>query len=121
MSEAVFHLTEPEAWAEAQREGHLSPASLASEGFVHCSTAEQLVGTIQRHFPSATVLVLLELDPTDLGADLRWEESRPGETYPHLFRSLDPSEVRRAVRWERAADGSVTLPSELTGPGSPGS
>lgn len=117
MTAEIFHLASPEEWARARREGRLVPPSLATEGFVHCSTRSQLAGTIERHFPDVDRLVLLALDAADLGDDLRWEESRPGEVYPHLYRPIDPDEVQRDILWERRPDGAVALPAELD-PGS---
>lgn len=110
MSAEVFHLATPEAWRAAQAAGELRPPGLADEGFVHCSTRAQLVGTIQRHFAGVDELVLLRLDARSLGGDLRWEESRPGERFPHVYRAIAVSEVVAAVPWQRAADGSVSLP-----------
>lgn len=67
----------------------MRPASLDDEGFVHCSTRSQLAGTLARHFPGGGPLVGLVLDPTLLGVvELRWEESRPGERFPHVYGPL---------------------------------
>ncbi len=96
----VFHLTTPAAWEEAQTSGLVTPPSLAEEGFIHCSTDEQLAGTIERHFAGVDELRLLELDPA-LDQELRWEESRPGQVYPHLYRALAVDEVLRVVTWRR--------------------
>src|SRR3546814_5541076 len=79
----VFHITTAAGWAGAQSDGEVAPASLADEGFVHCSTGDQLTGTIERHFPGATDLVVLRLRRDLLDPELRWEESGHG-TYPHL-------------------------------------
>jgi uncharacterized protein (DUF952 family) len=113
MPARVFHLAEPAAWDAAQAIGRVVPASLEREGFVHCSTLDQLVGTIERHFSDASELLLLQLAVDRLGPDLRWEESRPGEVYPHLYRPIDVDEIDDVVRWQRAADGSVALPPGL--------
>jgi uncharacterized protein (DUF952 family) len=119
MTDAVFHVTDPAAWSAAPSVGQLVPPSLHSEGFVHCSTTDQLVGTIERHFGSSDELVLVELGDT-ARPDLVWEESRPGEVYPHLYRPIELREIRRAVPWHREPDGSVALPAELRpSPGSP--
>lgn len=111
MAPDLFHLATPAAWAAAQAEGEMAPASLAAEGFVHCSTREQLVGTIERHFAGVDELVLLRLDESTLAGALRWEESRPGEAYPHVYRALRLTDVLDATTWQRAPDGSVTLPA----------
>ncbi len=113
LGERLFHLTDGSAWEAAQRHGELVPAGFADEGFVHCSTGEQLVGTISRHFPQATELLLLELDVEAVASDLRWEESRPGEVFPHLYRPLRPTDVATTWRWRRGPHGEVELPDGL--------
>ena len=95
----IFHLTTPAEWAAAQEVGSVRPPSLATEGFVHCSTRDQLAGTIARHFVGVDELVLLRLDADRLGEDLRWEESRPGEPYPHLYRAIALDEVAEVIPW----------------------
>ena len=81
----ILHITTPEAWAAAQRAGVLRPPSLDTEGFVHCSTPAQLDTTLDRHFRGHGPLLTLELDPAAVAADLRWEESHPGERFPHVY------------------------------------
>ncbi|HKE75011.1 MAG TPA: DUF952 domain-containing protein [Acidimicrobiales bacterium] len=81
----LLHITTPGAWAAAREAGEVVPGSLATEGFVHCSTRDQLAGTLARHFAGAGDLLVLVLDPGALTADLRWEEARPGEAYPHVY------------------------------------
>lgn len=107
---AVFHLTDPASWDAAQATGEIIPPGFAAEGFVHCSTQAQLVGTIERHFAGVDELTLLELDQEALGDALRWEESRPGKLYPHVYRPLVLTDVVRAIAWHRQPDGSVQLP-----------
>jgi uncharacterized protein (DUF952 family) len=103
MSEpAIFHLATPDELAAAQARGSVAPASLAAEGFVHCSVAAQLDDTIGRHFDGVDALVLLRLHGDGLGDALRWEESRPGELFPHVYRAIRLDEVAEAVPWHRA-------------------
>lgn len=108
----VFHLTTPEGWRAATDLGRVEPESLAVEGFVHCSTAAQLAGTIERHFGAAMELVIVEL-ATEVAREVRWEESRPSELYPHLYRPIVAADVTGIHRWRRASDGSVTLSEDL--------
>ena len=77
----ILHITTPEAWAAARSAGEIRPPSLDTEGFVHCSTAAQLDTTLDRHFRGHGPLLTLELDPAAIAADLRWEESHPGERF----------------------------------------
>lgn len=113
MATELFHLTTPAAWAAAQADGEVAPPSLEAEGFVHCSTRAQLVGTIERHFAGVDELVLLRLDADALAGALRWDEIRPGETYPHVSRALRLTDVVDATAWHRAPDGAVALPAAL--------
>lgn len=84
----LLHVTTPAEWESARAAGHVTPPSLETEGFVHCSTRGQLAGTLARHFRGAGPLQVLVLDPDRLGAELRWEESRPGGVFPHLYGPL---------------------------------
>lgn len=105
---SVFHLTTAPEWAAAQGAGELRPPSLATEGFVHCSTAVQLAGTIDRHFADVDDLLLLRLDLERVGPELVWEEARPGEVYPHLYRGIVVADVADTTPWRR---GETGLPS----------
>lgn len=100
-ADAIFHITTPESWAVAQATGAVVPSSLAAEGFVHCSTAAQLDGTLARHFTAAEELVLLRLRRDLLDPELRWEGSTHGGAYPHLYRPIAVSEVAEALPWRR--------------------
>jgi uncharacterized protein (DUF952 family) len=90
---AILHITTPDAWAAAQQAGVLQPPSLYTEGFVHCSTPAQLDTTLDRHFRGAGPLLVLVLDPDAIGPDLRWEESHPGEVFPHVYAPIALSAV----------------------------
>lgn len=98
----IFHLATLDQWAEAQTTGVVAPPSLEAEGFIHCSAEEQLAGTIDRHFGGVDQLALLRLDLASLGADLVWEESRPGQVYPHVYRAIRLDEILDVRPWHRA-------------------
>ena len=101
---AIFHLATLAELAEAHERGSVAPSSLATEGFVHCSTAAQLSATIERHYGTADELAVLQLDPITLGDALVWEESRPGEVYPHVYREISMDEVVEVIPWRRGAE-----------------
>lgn len=63
------------------------------DGFIHLSTPQQVPGTAERHFGTESDLVLVALDPARLGPDLRWEASRGGQLFPHLYRPLRIGDV----------------------------
>lgn len=92
----ILHIATPSEWAAATKTGQVAPPSLATEGFVHCSTREQLAGTLERHFAGAGPLVLLVLDEAAIAADLRWEEGQPGESFPHVYAPIPLAAVRSA-------------------------
>jgi uncharacterized protein (DUF952 family) len=89
----LLHIATPAEWEAARAAGEVAPPSLATEGFVHCSTRDQLPTTLARHFAGAGDLVLLVLDPDALGAEVRWEESHPGEHYPHVYGPIPAAAV----------------------------
>lgn len=65
------------------------------DGFIHLSTRDQLAGTIAKHFSGRRDLVLLAIDPDSLGPKLRWEPSRGGALFPHLYAPLPLAAVIR--------------------------
>jgi glutathione S-transferase len=100
----LFHILSPDEWAAAQASGWVAPAGLAAEGFVHCSTEAQVAGTIERHFPAGTELLVLVLDPGALGAEVRWEPSpATGEDYPHVYGRVPVAAVVDVRRWSTGA------------------
>lgn len=75
------------------------------DGFIHLSNSTQLDGTARKHFAGQAELILVAFSSRDLGAALRWEPSRGGALFPHLYGALDPA----SALWTRAlpldADG----------------
>lgn len=108
MAERCFHLVLRDDWSKRPNAAW-APRSLAAEGFVHASTAAQLEGTLAAHYADADEVYLLELCPLRTADALRFEASRGGALFPHLYRELEPDDV---LRWWtlRARDGRWTLP-----------
>jgi len=69
-----------------------APVDLA-DGYIHFSTAEQVTETLARHFSGEDALMLLAVEADLLGEDLKWEPSRGGQLFPHLYRALRGSDV----------------------------
>jgi uncharacterized protein (DUF952 family) len=84
-------------WDEALAKGRFrgSPVDLA-DGFIHFSTADQMAETVRRHFVGQPDLVVLTVDADGLGPALRWEPSRGGALFPHLYAPLACAEVIEA-------------------------
>lgn len=98
----VFHIATPADADRLWEAGSLTPESLATEGFVHCSTAAQVVATTQRWFAPEADLVLLELDVERVGSDVSWPEVYPGERFPHLHGPVTAEAVAGVHPWGRA-------------------
>lgn len=115
MERLVYKVCPRKAWQEASRSGAFQ-GSLDDrrDGFVHLSTAEQLPQTLAKHFPDQTDLVLSEFASAELGASLRWEPSRGGAHFPHLYGPLPTALARRVVDLPIGLDGTHQLPEELT-------
>ncbi|MAK60993.1 MAG: hypothetical protein CMK09_08445 [Ponticaulis sp.] len=84
--------TEENADFEARGETLGAPIDL-QDGYVHISTAEQVKETAAKHFAGEDGLFLLALETDRLGTDLKWEVSRGGAEFPHLYRALKTSDV----------------------------
>ena len=112
MSERIAYKVMTRDELEAmRREGAFrgSPADLA-DGFIHLSSGAQLAATVDKHYPGQAGLVIATVDLTRLGEAVRWEPSRGGELFPHLYGTLPMAAVLGAGPLERSADGSVKLP-----------
>ncbi|HEU0035069.1 MAG TPA: DUF952 domain-containing protein [Kofleriaceae bacterium] len=119
MTGALFHLLSQQAWAIARELGRYIPASLATEGFIHLSTADQWPRTLARFYRDTPDLVLLQLDPARL-ADVRYEPA-DGELFPHLYAPLDVTAVVGVFEIPRGADGAndpAPVLAQLTAAGS---
>jgi len=107
----LFHLVRIDEWrALGQAQGCWRPPSLAAEGYVHLSFADQLPGTLELHFPGSPEIALLELARAPLGEDLVLETSRGAALFPHLYRAIALSELLGAWRLSRAPGGPWVLP-----------
>jgi uncharacterized protein (DUF952 family) len=92
----IYKICPEPLWAEAQRSGSFAGAPIDLEdGFIHFSTADQVRETAARHFAGQDGLLLVAVDGKALGPGLRYEPSRGGDLFPHLYGALPLS----AVRW----------------------
>ncbi|MEM9972204.1 MAG: DUF952 domain-containing protein [Pseudomonadota bacterium] len=103
----IFRADEWRAFHEAG-ETFGAPVDLA-DGYIHTSTAEQLLETAMRHFAKERDLLVLAMDCDALGSDLKFEPSRGGALFPHLYRALRLSDVLWARPMGRG-DGRHVLP-----------
>lgn len=87
-----------------------SPADIA-DGFIHLSCGSQVAETWNKHFSGAAGLVLAAIDLSRLGDTVRWEPSRGGQLFPHIYGELSMAAVVSVGPLERASDGAVKLPA----------
>ena len=106
----VYKITARAAWDAAHRIGRFEGAAIdLVDGYIHLSTAGQAAETARRHFSGQSDLVLLRIDSRRLGAALRWEPSRGGELFPHLYSPLDCALVEAVTAIALAPDGTPRL------------
>jgi uncharacterized protein (DUF952 family) len=85
-------------------------AADVADGFIHLSSADQLAGTLERHYAGVRDLWIAAVDLSLLGDALRWEESRGGALFPHLYESLPLNAVLAYGPLERDEGAGVRLP-----------
>ena len=89
MSEPVYKVLAEAAYEAAKSEGQfLGTGDDLRDGFIHLSVAHQVADTLAKHFAGQEDLLLLGIDPERLGASLKWEPSRRGDFFPHLYGAL---------------------------------
>jgi uncharacterized protein (DUF952 family) len=107
----IYKISDVALWNEAERAGVFAGAPIdVADGFIHFSTAMQAAETAARHFAGRRDLVLAAVDTDALGADLRYEPSRGGALFPHLYRSLPMSAVRWVKPLPLGTDGRHVFP-----------
>ena len=105
----IVHLCRREDWQQAQARGTYQAASLASEGFIHSSTWQQVTDTANRYFQGMSSLALLVIHPRRLQAELRWEDAGHG-TFPHIYGPLNLDAVLRIIDFNPEPDGTFNRP-----------
>lgn len=101
-------------WREAESRGVFAgaPVDLA-DGYIHFSTAEQARETAEKHFAGQNSLLLIAVDDARLGEALRYEPSRGGAFFPHLYATLDPKSVRWVQPLPVQAGGGHVFPEDV--------
>jgi len=92
----IYKICPRSLWREAERDGVFRGAPVdRADGYIHFSTAAQVRETAARHFAGQADLVLVAIEAEALGPALRWEPSRGGALFPHLYAELPLDAVRR--------------------------
>lgn len=114
----IYKIAPAALWAEAERAGVFAgaPVDLA-DGFIHFSTADQARETASRHFAGEDDLLLVAVATAALGEALKWEPSRGGALFPHLYEALQLSAVRWTAPLPLGPDGAHVFPEAQIFPG----
>ena len=89
----IYHIVTPEVWGKFKDKEIYYAASLTSEGFIHCSFAEQLDGVLQRYYKDAGKVLILTIETEKLTSKLVSEPSTNNENYPHIYGQINKSAV----------------------------
>ena len=117
----IYHITSHTAWRAAQAQGAYTAPSLDTEGFIHCSTLEQVLPVANTFYSGQTGLCLLVIEPTLLASTLKWEPPSGGAPppgvpeglmFPHVYGPINLNAVVKVVDLE-STDGTFTLPPDL--------
>jgi uncharacterized protein (DUF952 family) len=111
MATPIYHMCRADEWADAQASGSYAGSSQdKADGFIHFSTAEQIVVSAAKHRAGQDNLVLIEVPDAALGDALKWEVSRGGALFPHLYGALDIAKVARHAPLQLGPDGRHAFP-----------
>ena len=98
-------------WAELQQGGWRGSAVDLADGYIHLSAAAQLTETVDKHFAGRSDLIVAAIDLAALGAAVRWEASRGGALFPHVYGDLPPGAVIAYAPLARNGSGEVVRPA----------
>jgi uncharacterized protein (DUF952 family) len=110
-SQLIYHMCRQAEWAAAETTGTYRGSSQdAADGFIHFSTAEQIRESARKHRAGQGDLVLVTVDAERLGAALKWDQSRGGTLFPHLYGPLPLEAVVRVDPLPTGRDGLHLFP-----------
>ena len=111
MSQFIYKITPQAPWREAEANGRFTGAPIdIADGFIHFSTAEQVRETAAKHFSGQADLLLVAIDGASLGDALKYEVSRGGALFPHLYGVLELDTVKWVRPLPLGADGTHQFP-----------
>ena len=117
----IFHITTPMAWNEAKNAGEYRAASLLTEGFIHCSTLSQVIPVANLYYKGQSGMILLQIEPTLLSSDLKWEPPSggtpppgvpEGDPFPHVYGPINLDAVVDEIELVADSNGQFTLPKQ---------
>lgn len=107
----AYKVLTAEQMAALEHDGSFAGAPVdLTDGYIHLSTEAQLTETVDRHFAGQSGLWVASIDLDALGDAVKWEPSRGGQLFPHIYAALPLSAVLAYGELARQEDGSVQLP-----------
>lgn len=116
----IYHITSLRAWREAQQRGEYRAESLETEGFIHCSTSTQVLPVAEKFYKGQKRLLLLQIDPSLLSSELKWESPSggtpppgvpEGDLFPHIYGPINLDAIVKVLDLTSDPDGAYNLPS----------
>jgi uncharacterized protein (DUF952 family) len=116
--ETILHICERINWENALKNGSYQPASLQSDGFIHCSTPKQILGVANSFYTGRQDLLLLQIKLDAVGVDIRWEKPlgpeltegiEVSEAFPHIYGPLNLDAVIAVDKFSPDSDGKFHL------------
>ena len=108
----IYRIADMRDWETAQASGYFTSTDLATEGFIHCCTAQQIAAVANRYYQGQQGLLLVEIDETRLHGPLKWEDlTNAGQLFPHVYGSIPLGAIKRCVVLQPGVDGHFSSPS----------
>jgi uncharacterized protein (DUF952 family) len=102
----IYHIVLPEVWEDFKDKKLYEAESLETEGFIHCSFAEQLEGVLERYYKGVEKVLILEIETDKLNSKLINEPSTNNEIYPHVYGKINTDAIVEMKERELTADKS---------------
>ncbi len=109
----ILHITQNKEWEKAKNLGTYCSNTLESEGFIHCSTLTQVIGSANRFFKDQKDLVILKIDVDLVNSEIRYEGAAANNLFPHIYGELNIDAVTQVIDLESDNNGFFVLPEEL--------
>ena len=114
MSSPIYKVVSRQQWLEAEASGVFRGSGVdIQDGFIHLSAADQVVETVAKHFAGQDDLLLISVDAEALGDALKWEASRGGALFPHIYGDLPMSAVTQTEPLALGQDGVHRFPRDF--------
>ena len=116
----IYHIASRSAWNEARGRGDYRAESLDTEGFIHCSTEEQVIPVAEKFYKGQSDLLLLVIEPEQLTSELKWEPPAggappgvpEGDLFPHVYGPVNLEAVVKVFDLQTNPDGKYVMPED---------